>query len=674
MSPRRSVLRALVVLAALLIAAGVAGVRRLRGARPPATSAIRPGHSPWVVPRSVPRFRVAAIAAPPASAPDGGATAAGKLLVVRVEDVEGGPIPGATVSADHRAAGVTDEQGILRLVTGQGIAAEGELIVRAPGYGVHHDRYHAPGELRCKLIVGSVVSGRVVRAATDVGVAGLVVTAGDGKTMSDADGRFTIRDLPPQLVRLEARGDGWYGALPRPIALGQGRVIDDLRVTVSRAFAVRGRVLREGRPVGAGIQVDGGGTKALTDEGGRYALLGLAPGTYGLEASPREPGAAVFTLGPRTTVAVVDRDVDADIELGPRAHLVVEVVDGAARPLAGVRVRAEERQGGSLQSEGCTTGRDGQCAFTELLPGPVTVMLDLARPEQRQVTVPVADGRALRFVVPWRGRIDGRIVDEDGRPARPRLLELRAREGERGPFTMSALDGSFSFEVVAPGRYQLVPQDRSEPRLPSREITVPEDGPAAPLVITVPGGSGRLSGRVLDPSGAPAPDVLVSYRRRDPSMFHGGGLARGDDVVTTDVAGAFSFEGAPRGARLTISAYRITGEMAEVDDVTVGSASITLRLVARASLRLMARGQEQGGAWTIVTVREGGKTLGFALERQPGTPLHIDNLPPGRWSVEVLRGARARALPAVFVGGQVTDLSVDLDAPEAEDEAEPPGP
>jgi hypothetical protein len=675
MSSPRPVLRALAVLAALLLVAGVIGVRRLRSARP-STAAVPGGHSPWVVPRPVPRLRVASPALP-AGAPDAAATVPGKLLVVQVEDVEGGPIPGATVSAGDRAAGVTDERGILRLVTGQGIADDGELVVRGPGYGVHRDRYHAPGQIRCKLIVGSVVSGRVVRDATDVGMAGLVVTAGEGQAVSDAGGRFTIRDLPPQLARLEARGDGWYGALPQPIALGQGRTIEALRVPVSRAFAIRGRVLREGRPAGAGTEVSGGGSQALTDEAGRYALLGVPPGTYGLEASPREPGAAVFSMGPRTTARVVDRDVDADIELGPRARLLVEVVDGAGRPQAGVRLRVEEQrnqdgQGVSLQNEGCTTGADGHCAFIDLLPGPVSVSLELVEPEKRQVTVPVAVGHALRFVVPWRGRLDGRIVDEDGRPARPRMLELRAPGSQHGQWETSALDGTFSFERLAPGRYQLESVDRTaEPRIPARELSVPEGGRTEPVVITVPGGSGRLAGRVLEPSGAPAPDVLVSYRRRDPNTFHGGGLAAGDDVVTTDAAGGFSFEGAPRAAHLTISAYRITGEMAEADDVTVGSAPPTLRLVARASLRVIARGQEQGDGWTIVTVHDGERTLGFALERQPGTPVHVDNLPPGRWAVDVRRGARTRDLPAAFVGGQLTDLTVDLDAASDQEPAAP---
>src|SRR4029450_6241176 len=116
------------------------------------------------------------------------------------------------------------------------------------------------------------------------------------------------------------------------------------------------------------------------------------------------------------------------------------------RPQAGVRIRVEEereqdRQGVSLQSEGCTTGPDGQCAFTELLPGPVAVSLEVAQPEKRHVTVPTAGGPPLRFVTSWRGRIDGRMVDEDGRPARPRTLELHAPGSERGLWTTSALDG-----------------------------------------------------------------------------------------------------------------------------------------------------------------------------------------------------------------------------------------
>src|SRR5687768_13611339 len=86
---------------------------------------------------------------------------------------------------------------------------------------------------------------------------------------------------------------------------------------------VRGRVLTQGQPAPAGVQViatnsDSGFTKqATTQEGGVYALIGLAPGTYQLKIT----GEGIQETA-RAVRVQIGQTIDLDLQAVPEAATV----------------------------------------------------------------------------------------------------------------------------------------------------------------------------------------------------------------------------------------------------------------------------------------------------------------------------------------------------------------
>jgi hypothetical protein len=182
---------------------------------------------------------------------EGGAKLAGIVL-----DATGGPIPGATVRVTRvtppaRSLGViSDRDGRFALwVTPGPITIVGEAF----GYASARLLRTAPSSaVVLTLTPGSNISGDVVTTSDETPVANVVVRAvpagGWASPMhpsgtSNADGAFTVHGLEPGEYSLVAEGVGWRGASSSPLAIGLAESLDHVRLHVSPAVFVSGKVV-----------------------------------------------------------------------------------------------------------------------------------------------------------------------------------------------------------------------------------------------------------------------------------------------------------------------------------------------------------------------------------------------------------------------------------------------
>ncbi|MHC5211586.1 MAG: carboxypeptidase regulatory-like domain-containing protein [Planctomycetota bacterium] len=230
------------------------------------------------------------------------------------------PFGGATSETDDRGAFVFED------------VAAGEYTLSAivPGAALEEtvDVELASGESRSVDIVfgGSTLSGRVVGEGTDIGVAGLTITAapmvedqggsgapqvqlefigrvaggggGSSRGMSmtigggpvssvrtDSEGRFELLYVKPGTFRIEAGGEGYVRSSLDDVKVMDGEDRDDLRLSVRRGAVVRGVVTdgKTGARLGqVPLRLSGSSTREMTvtEEDGGYLFEGLDSGEY----------------------------------------------------------------------------------------------------------------------------------------------------------------------------------------------------------------------------------------------------------------------------------------------------------------------------------------------------------------------------------------------------------
>jgi hypothetical protein len=246
-------------------------------------------------------------------------------LLVRVETLTGNPIEDARIFFDERTIGTTGREGTARIDTRtHGLPVTGRLVARTNHHVAAKANYVAPGEVRFRLTPGSVIAGTAVVSTTGSPVPGVTVFARDVQTVTDAEGRFTFANLPGDVYRLSARGAGWFGESDDLVYVGPGSVRTDVLVSVSRAYAIRGTVLVNGRPFGSGgARVRGAADGSEVSAEGRYEIQGVPPGKYKLSLEFRgECG-----WSPEVDIDVVNTDKEVDIDAGPRASLIIQARD-----------------------------------------------------------------------------------------------------------------------------------------------------------------------------------------------------------------------------------------------------------------------------------------------------------------------------------------------------------
>jgi hypothetical protein len=246
------------------------------------------------------------------------------------------------------------------------------------------------------------VSGRVVTAAEGAPIksARLVLVQENAKNrpeifgaLTDGDGHFQIKDVPPGRYRFSASRTGFVaqqyqakgtsqGAV---LSLGPGQQIDDTLFRLVRAGVVSGRVIDEaGEPL-ANVWVSAlrrpteeerkdwsKGQKqhqfvqasgARTDDRGEYRIFGLKPGDYYLKASESPDLDQVGDIDGSDNYFLLRQIVT---EYAPLYYPgVLQISDAQAIPLrAGEEVRAdfEMRRVKTVEVAGRVIGADGKPA------------------------------------------------------------------------------------------------------------------------------------------------------------------------------------------------------------------------------------------------------------------------------------------------------------------------
>jgi len=630
-----------------------------------------------------------------------------------VQDVSGGPIEGARVSAGGVGAG-----------TGISIASSGpdggfSLWVRpgrmtvwsdTDGYAQGYTDGAAPGHhFELFLTPEAVVIGRVVRVGDGSPVAdaevwvergdssSVIIGGGGGAAITDAAGNFRVEGLMPGAYKPRAVADDALGVGAEQVVLGLGETSAPIVIQAHPALFAEGRIVVVG-----GDYCDDGSVHlrdaTQNSEGfgapepdGQLRVRGLLAGSY--EVTVRCPGHLLAESYPPVVIGAANvAGLRWEVERGQAIRGVV--VDARGKPARGLEVGAfskpDPSQPRTRQSTASQSSDElGRFELAGLRAGPhqVTVnswRLPRAVPAE-PIDVVVPDGQDvddLRIELPATGEVRGSVRDAKGQPVSQVQLQILTTRGNQTMIT--ADDGSFGFPEVPAGEHRLIasragnllrPPGAGEDDPHWRMISV-EAGSLETVNLVVEGPAGRIAGVVRDEGGALVADAFVEASREPESAAAaaGEGARAHDRPRVTDVDGRFTIDGLLAG-KYAVRAQRRGGGEALVEHVALGQ-DVALTIAATGRMAGTV-GLDGGGVPAQFSVRLADKATGFSrydnffrtggawsfAELPEGSYELLINSPEGTHKLsvplaagEVLAGVTVELAGLVKVRGTVVDL------------------
>lgn len=448
---------------------------------------------------------------------------------------------------------------------------------------------------------------------------------------SGPDGRFTVYGLDPQYeltavavhpehppAAVEIDKPGSFRATPgHPVPI---------RLTLPRGGRVRGTVVDDaGRPLaGAEItlasqELQGGSPYLEPVMPGAITAVAEANGAFRITGVPAGPAALAIEAPGRATRVIADLDVPMGtldlgaLELGDEATVSGRVIDTRGEPVVGVGVdvfysagdlkrRPDERRLAFRRFTLPPTDGAGGFRVEGIEPGTqVSLHVDVeAFFPQAMYAVAPADA-PVELVLTRVARLEGRVIDESGRPVARAYVGARFAEGPGGQTTDSARtdeEGRFVLGRLAEGEVEL-DMGLGAHLLPTPErVRVAAGETVRGVELRVTTGL-AVSGRVLDSKGEP-----IRLARVDCHPCSG---------VASDQAdfdGLYSIQGL-RPGRITLYAGQdgYVGTRAETE---VGPGDVTLDLV-------LERGVVVSGRVLRATGEPAGRVV-VALTGEPDDP------------------------------------------------------
>jgi len=398
---------------------------------------------------------------------------------------------------------------------------------------------------------GTII-GRVVDVGGN-GVAGAVVVSGKMRTKTDSDGAFQFVSLLAGTYRLDASAEGFISpgpaaarALVIELADGEDGVesISDAVLRLARPAAVSGKVMAGATPVAGARMVlhvakcDGVGgplkpfvapTRSMTGADGVFSIGAVPPGV--VKIAVQVEGRGTFN-GPTLQLADADKRDGIVIDILPRGGIHGMVTSSTGQPLAAEVVVSSASMKRPIQVR---AGSDGRYKIAGLSEGPATLVARVSGFRSSSVRVVVGPTALEKnFSLEPVDGVVGRVLDENGRPARGAWVQFSHRGGNR---TMRAdREGRFSWDrpgvdlatisVVAYTPWH-GSSNRGAPK-PGEELTLKLKEGAA------------ITGMVVDGNGEPVAGAAVGIARCVSEPQHDFGR-RWWPPQRTDKKGVFSF-------------------------------------------------------------------------------------------------------------------------------------
>ncbi|MET0403534.1 MAG: carboxypeptidase regulatory-like domain-containing protein [Cystobacter sp.] len=437
------------------------------------------------------------------------------------------PVEGALITAIHKLdsrffEAVSDASGhfaLGRLPRGEYVAVvtrEGRVPEQLGFLG-----YMPRVELLPVLEWPRRLSGVVLREG--VPVAGVTVSTvsyrdyTEWQERTDARGRFSFNDLPPQSTYdVEATHDGAKASLPvtftdsneedAAMVIERTQVVLELTPTVG----LRGRVSdTAGRPLEA-ARVDVFTTSSEfvatvhTNPQGHYAAEFLAPDTFYIEAS-----AAGHRLAQSLPVAVREGSGHADLVLAPATVLTGRLVDAHERPVVDGALSVHTLD--STEGFHAVSDKDGRFSVDLPAAGRYLLRVNPHSFQAREDLELTAPGDVRVRVEPWLD-VRGSVVDETDLPLPGVEVSLWSEDASvttQHGYRRTDARGRFELSAPSEGTYQLSARfvlGGDLVQAVSRRVVVGPRGVETQLRLE---GGHAVSGVVVDSRGHPVGGARV---------------------------------------------------------------------------------------------------------------------------------------------------------------------
>lgn len=520
---------------------------------------------------------------------DAAAAPTSAITGIVLDDATSAPIQGARVVASFRLhaeftnldlAASRRERDVGETTTdGNGrfslrVASDRPLALRVEsrGYATARENHVFGGDaLEVRLIAGTVLEGRVTRAATGEPVPGVRLRAWERETRqelfrieTDAGGNYRVDDLIPGVVRFAVNPDTLAAPAWQTLELRPGQLLRH-DVALDDGITIRGSVTDTvtGIPI-ADAEIGEGWTfrkSVRSDAEGRYALAGFGgEGVYDVHVRARDYGGDQHEFDYEH---MPSEDTELDFQLAPGLTATGVVVDPNGAPLAGVYVAgvASMFRDGEQQTDWESTETDAAGRFEVNSLDPELDHQLLLRMEDRGTRVyefptdeSATDPLELgTFVLGPAATVRGRVVAQGGAPLPGFEVRLIGTNDDIGRLqsegdgiqnsvwytqsreSLTDRSGGFHFTDLAPGQYTIgsrVPSRRNDTLI---RVGVGEGQLVQGLEIALELG-GTITGRVLTPEGEGLAGVRINARL----LYVGRGTIAS---ATSGAEGAFTMRG-----------------------------------------------------------------------------------------------------------------------------------